>query len=79
MVHWPAGPNRYRVIRCWVGLFGSTAALTTMLMLATVINWIGIGFLRGTHIHWQLITDDATGAPRLTDIGASFGIATSGF
>jgi hypothetical protein len=27
---------------------------------------------------WQLVTNDATGAPTLTDMGASFGIATGG-
>ena len=52
------------------GLYGSTAALATTLMLATVINCIGIGFQRGTHTRWQLVTNDGTGAPTLTDMGA---------
>jgi hypothetical protein len=46
--------------------------------LATAINCIGIGFQRGTHTRWQLVTNDGTGAPTLTDMGASFGIATGG-
>ncbi|MES2667887.1 MAG: DUF2793 domain-containing protein [Pseudomonadota bacterium] len=60
------------------GLYGSTAALATTLTLATVINCIGIGFQRGTHTRWQLVSNDGTGAPTLTDMGASFGIATGG-
>ncbi len=60
------------------GLHGSTAALATTLTLATAINCIGIGFQRGTHIRWQLVSNDGTGAPTLTDMGASFGIATGG-
>ena len=60
------------------GLYGSTAALATTLTLATVINCIGIGFQRGTHTRWQLVTNDGTGAPTLTDMGASFAIATGG-
>jgi hypothetical protein len=60
------------------GLYGSTAALATTLTLATAINCIGIGFQRGTHTRWQLVTNDGTGAPTLTDMGASFSIATSG-
>jgi len=60
------------------GLYGSTAALATTLTLAAAINCIGIGFQRGTHTRWQLVANDATGAPTLTDMGASFGIATGG-
>jgi hypothetical protein len=60
------------------GLYGSTAALATTLTLATAINCIGIGFQRGTHTRWELVTNDGTGAPTLTDMGASFGIATGG-
>jgi hypothetical protein len=60
------------------GLYGSTAALATTLTLATVINCVGIGFQRGTHTRWQLVTNDGTGAPTLTDMGASFAIATGG-
>ncbi len=60
------------------GLYGSTAALATTLTLATTINCIGIGFQRGTHTRWQLVANDGTGAPTLTDMGASFGIATGG-
>ena len=60
------------------GLYGSIAALATTLTLATAINCIGIGFQRGTHTRWQLVANDGTGAPTLTDMGASFGIATGG-
>jgi hypothetical protein len=60
------------------GLYGSTAALATTLTLAAVVNCIGIGFQRGTHTRWQLVTNDGTGAPTLTDMGASFAIATGG-
>tara|TARA_R110002110_G_scaffold296500_1_gene510747 strand:+ start:3844 stop:5766 length:1923 start_codon:yes stop_codon:yes gene_type:complete len=60
------------------GLYGSTAALATTLTLAAVLNCIGVGFQRGTHANWQLVTNDATGAPTLTDMGASFAIATGG-
>ena len=60
------------------GLYGSTAALATTLTLATVLNCIGIGFQRGTHANWQMATNDGTGAPTLTDMGATFAIATGG-
>ena len=60
------------------GLYGSTAALATTLTLATAINCSGIGFQRGTHTRWQLVANDGTVAPTLTDMGASFAIATSG-
>jgi hypothetical protein len=60
------------------GLYGSTAALATTLTLATVLNCVGIGFQRGTHANWQLVTNDGTGAPTLTDMGAGFAIATGG-
>lgn len=60
------------------GLYGSTAALATTLALAAAINCIGIGFQRGTHTRWQLVANDGTGAPTLTDMGASFVIATGG-
>jgi len=58
------------------GLYGSVAALATTLTLATVLNCIGIGFQRGTHTNWQLVHNDATGAPTLTDLGASFPLAS---
>lgn len=60
------------------GLYGSTAALATTLTLAAAVNCIGIGFQRGTHTRWQLVANDGTGAPTLTDMGAGFGIATGG-
>ena len=60
------------------GLYGSTAALATTLTLATVLNCIGIGFQRGTHANWQMVTNDGTGAPTLSDMGAPFAIALGG-
>ena len=60
------------------GLYGSTAALATTLTLSAVVSCIGIGFQRGTHTRWQLVTNDASGAPTLIDMGASFAIATGG-
>jgi hypothetical protein len=59
-------------------LSGSTTAFATTLTLATAINCIGIGFQRGTHTRWQLVANDGTGAPTLTDMGASFAIAAGG-
>ena len=60
------------------GLYGSTSALATTLALSAVVSCIGIGFQRGTHTRWQLVTNDASGAPTLVDMGASFAIATGG-
>ncbi|MBS3980337.1 MAG: DUF2793 domain-containing protein [Rhodobacteraceae bacterium] len=60
------------------GLYGSTTALATTLTIAAVINAVGIGFQRGTHANWQLVTNDGTGAPTLTDMGTPFAIATGG-
>jgi hypothetical protein len=60
------------------GLNGSTSALATNLALATVINAVGIGFQRGTHTNWQVVANDGTGAPTLTDMGAPFAVAVGG-
>ena len=51
------------------GLYGSTAALATTLTLSAVVSCIGIGFQRGTHTRWQLVTNDASGAPTLDGHG----------
>jgi hypothetical protein len=59
-------------------LYGSPPALATTLTLAAAINCIGIGFQRGTHTRWQMVANDGTGAPTLTDMGTSFGIPTGG-
>lgn len=59
------------------GLYGSTAALATTLLLSAVVNCIGIGFQRGTHTNWQLVHNDGTGAPTLIDLGANFPINTT--
>jgi hypothetical protein len=62
-----------KVTRRWLA-----SALATTLALAAAINCIGIGFQRGTHTRWQLVANDSTGAPTLTDMGASFSISTGG-
>lgn len=58
------------------GLYGSTAALATTLTLATVVNCIGVGFQRGTHTRWQIVHNDASGAPTLINASATFALAT---
>ena len=60
------------------GLYGATGALATTLTLSAVVSCVGIGFQRGTHTRWQFATNDASGAPTLIDMGASFAIATGG-
>lgn len=60
----------------FIGHYRSTAARALTLIPAAAINCIG--FQRGTHICRQLVTNDGTGAPTLTDIGAFFAIATGG-
>jgi hypothetical protein len=60
-----------------IGTHGSTAALATTLLLSGVTNCVGIGFQRGTHTNWQMVQNDAAGAPTLTDLGASFAINTT--
>jgi hypothetical protein len=52
--------------------------VATTLTLSAVVSCIGIGFQRGTHTRWQLVSNDASGAPTLVDMGASFAIATGG-
>ena len=59
------------------GLYGSTTALATTLTLSAVVNCIGIGFQRGTHTNWQLVQNDASGAPTLTDLGATVPVAST--
>ncbi|MBL9055961.1 MAG: DUF2793 domain-containing protein, partial [Rhodobacteraceae bacterium] len=59
------------------GLYGSTTALATTLTLSAAVNCIGIGFQRGTHTNWQLVQNDASSAPTLTDLGASFPVAST--
>jgi hypothetical protein len=46
--------------------------------LAAAINCTGAGFQRGTHANWQLVANDGSGAPTLTDMGARFAIAIGG-
>jgi hypothetical protein len=42
------------------------------------VNCIGRCFPRGIHTRWQLVANNGAGALTLTDMGASFGIATGG-
>jgi hypothetical protein len=44
---------------------------------ASGVNCIGIGFQRGTDTRWQLVTNDATGAPTPTDLGTRFPVAST--
>jgi hypothetical protein len=59
------------------GLLGSAAALAATQTLAAMVNCVGLGFQRGTHTNWQLVANDATGAPTLVDLGASFALAAA--
>lgn len=83
MERWECRPSPFQSVLIpaaigtrFFGLDGSTVALSTTLTLAVAINCIG--FQCGTHTRWQLVTNDGTGAPTLTDMGASLAIATGG-
>jgi hypothetical protein len=54
------------------GLYGSTAALATTLLLSAVVNAIGIGFQRGTHANWQIVHNSGSGSPTLINLGSAF-------
>ena len=60
------------------GLLASIAALAVTTTLTTLVEAIGLGFQRGTHANWQLVRNDATGAPTLVDLGAGFPVVTAG-
>lgn len=60
------------------GVLASVAALAVTTALSALVEAIGIGFQRGTHKNWQLVSNDATGAPTLVDLGAGFPVATAG-
>ena len=60
------------------GLLSSVAALAVTTTLSTLVEAIGLGFQRGTHTNWQLVSNDAAGAPTLVDLGAGFPVATAG-
>lgn len=61
------------------GLLGTTGALSTTAVLtdATFVNAVGIGFSRATDTNWQIIHNDASGAPTQIDLGANFPINTT--
>lgn len=56
----------------YFGLLNSIAALSTTQTIAALVNCIGIGFTNGTDTNWQLLHNDAAGAPTATDMGADF-------
>lgn len=56
------------------GLLGSPSALATTQLLSDMVNAVGLGFQRGTHTNWQMVTNDGAGAPTLTDLGSGFPI-----
>lgn len=58
-------------------LYGAAAALATALILPAVVNCTGIGFHSGTQTNWQLVQNDASSAPTLTDPGTSFPVAST--
>ena len=60
------------------GLYGSNGALVPTLTLGAVVSCVGIGFQRGAHDDWQLVSNDASGAASLVDMGAGFAVATGG-
>jgi hypothetical protein len=63
-------------------LYSTTGVFATTLALANFVNRVvnrsGIGFQIGIHTLWQLFASIGTCAPTLTDMGASFAIATGG-
>ena len=48
---------------------GNQRSLAATMPITAVDICIGIGFQRGTHTRWQLVANDATGTPTLTDMG----------
>lgn len=59
------------------GMLASTAALSTSQTIAALVNCVGIGFTNGTNANWQLIQNDAAGAPTLTNMGANFPVSST--
>ncbi len=71
-------PDHARQDQVWEAIQQSWSKETPASKLATVVNGLSVLFPCGTHACWQLVVNDRTGAPTLTDMGASFGIATGG-
>ena len=61
-----------------VRLYRSTETLTTALAPITVVFCIVIGFQRGRHANWQLVSHDGAAVQMLSDMGPKSGIATGG-
>ena len=60
----------------YFGLSSSVAAFSTTQTIAALTNVVGFGFTNGTNANWQIITNDAAGAPTLIDLGASFPVSS---
>jgi len=56
----------------YFGVHSQLTALSSTLVLDDIINGVGIGFQSGVHTNWQLVYNDALGAPTLVDLGANF-------
>lgn len=46
--------------------------------IETWSGFIGFSVRPGTHTRWQMVANDGTGAPTLTDMESSFSISTGG-
>jgi excinuclease ABC subunit A len=83
-------PIESQTISMMVDKLGALPEGERLLLLAPVVRgrkgeyrkemaeWQRLGFQRVTHTRWQLVANDSSGAPTLTDMGASFAIATGG-
>ena len=58
--------------RAFFGLLRLTTALPTTQAITALVDCIGIGFTNGTDTNWQLLHNDASGAPTATDMGSDF-------
>ena len=68
--------DRTAIIVDWKSAWAYGAEHPTAVRMGAAL--MTIGFQRGTHTRWQLVSNDASGAPTLVDMGASFAIATGG-
>lgn len=59
------------------GLAANTGAFSTTQTIASLVNVVGIGFTNGVDTNWQLIHNDASGAPTQVDLGASFPVSST--
>ncbi|MEB3211096.1 MAG: hypothetical protein VKL39_07060, partial [Leptolyngbyaceae bacterium] len=61
----------------YFGILASTGALSTTLTIASLTDAVGFGFTQGTDTNWQVIHNDAAGAPTKLDMGASFPVSST--